>query len=90
MKTVHVIVEGRVQGVFFRDYTQRHAGQLNLKGWASNRPDGTVEVVISGHKKHIKAMIEWLHEGSPLSTVSAVQVEEILPIEKLSRFEIRY
>lgn len=90
MKTVHVIVEGRVQGVFFRDYAQRQARQLNLKGWARNLPDGTVEIVISGSEGKVDTMIEWFNTGSPLSVVSAVQVEEILPTEKLPLFEIRY
>lgn len=90
MKTVHIIVEGRVQGVFFRDYTQRQARNLKLKGWARNLPDGSVEIIISGSEPHVDAMIDWLHEGSPLAAVSAVNVEEILPTEKLTGFEIRY
>lgn len=90
MKTVHVIIEGRVQGVFFRDYAQRQAQKLNLKGWVSNRPDGTVEAVLCGTRQHVDKMIEWFSTGSPLSVVSAVNVEEILPTEKLSSFEIRY
>lgn len=90
MKTVHVIVEGRVQGVFFRDYAQRQAKLLNLKGWARNLPNGTVEVLISGTRDNVDAMVEWLNTGSPLSIVSSVSAEEVLPTEKLSRFEIRY
>lgn len=90
MKTVHVIVEGRVQGVFFRDYTLRQARNLKLKGWAKNLTDGSVEIIISGSEQHVDAMIDWLHEGSPLAVVSSVNVEEILPTEKLTGFEIRY
>jgi acylphosphatase len=90
MKTVHIIVEGRVQGVFFRDYTERQARLLNLKGWARNNPEGSVEVVISGSTTNVDDMIEWFHQGSPLSHVSAVHVEEIFPTEKLTTFTIRY
>lgn len=90
MKTVHIRVEGRVQGVFFRDYTQRQARNLKLKGWVRNLPDGSVEIIISGSEPHVEAMIDWLHEGSPLAVVSAVNVDEILPTEKLAGFEIRY
>ncbi len=89
-KTVHVIVEGRVQGVFFRDYTHRQAGRLKLKGWAGNLPDGSVEIVLSGPQEKVDAMIEWLQVGSPLSAVVSVNVEEILPTEELHSFTIRY
>lgn len=90
MKTVHAIVEGRVQGVFYRDYTLREAQRLNLKGWTRNRPEGTVEVVIAGTAEHVDAMIDWLQKGSPRAVVSAVHIEEILPTERLPSFEIRY
>lgn len=90
MKTIHVIVEGRVQGVFFRDYTQREARKRALKGWARNLPDGSVEVVLSGNPVQVDEMIDWLQTGSPLAVVSSVKVEEILPTEKMKPFEIRY
>ncbi|WP_136807474.1 acylphosphatase [Desulfosediminicola flagellatus] len=90
MKTVHVIVHGRVQGVFFRDYTQRKANLLELSGWVKNQPDGSVEALLSGMPKSIDTMIEWFQEGSPQSTVTAVTVDEVIPTEKLRGFEIRY
>lgn len=90
MKTVHVIIEGRVQGVFFRDYTQRQAKELKISGWVRNLPEGSVEAVLSGKTKNIDTMIEWFHKGSPLSIVKSVDVEEVLPIEEISGFEIRY
>ena len=90
MKTVHVIIEGRVQGVFFRDYARRQAHLLKLKGWIKNLPDGAAEVIMSGTSENIDAMIEWFHTGSPLSIVSSVQVDEVMPTEKLTKFEIRY
>ena len=90
MKTVHVIVSGRVQGVFFRDYTLRHAEELGVKGWVRNLPDGSVEAMVKGDNQDVNNMIEWFHTGSPLSTVTTVIADEILPTEKLSRFEIRY
>ncbi|MCK5226908.1 MAG: acylphosphatase, partial [Desulfobulbaceae bacterium] len=47
-KRYHVVVEGRVQGVFFRACTQEEALRLNLTGWVRNRPEGTVEALIEG------------------------------------------
>lgn len=90
MKTVHAIIEGRVQGVFFRDYTRRQARELGLKGWVKNLPNGSVEAIISGKKEKVKQMIEWFYTGSPMSVVTEVIIDEVLPTEKLSRFEIRY
>ncbi len=90
MKTVHVIVEGRVQGVFFRDYTQRKAKSLNLSGWVRNKSDGSIEVLLSGPPDSIDAMIDWFQEGSPQSRVTAVNVEEVILTEKLKGFEIVY
>lgn len=90
MKTLHIIVEGRVQGVFFRDYTRREAERLKLNGWVRNRPEGSVEVIVSGTARHVDQMVEWLQTGSPRAVVEAVEINEILPTEKLPRFEIRY
>lgn len=90
MKTLHVNVSGRVQGVFYRDYTQRQAESLSINGWIRNMPDGSVEAIISGKDSDVDKMVEWFHEGSPLSNVTAVHVEEVFPTEKLTGFEIRY
>lgn len=90
MKTVHVIVQGRVQGVFFRDYTQREANSLGLSGWVRNQPDGSVEALLSGRSESVDAMIEWFQDGSPQSTVTAVIVDEVIPTEKIKGFEIHY
>ncbi|WP_205749331.1 acylphosphatase [Desulfopila sp. IMCC35008] len=90
MKTVHIIVSGKVQGVFFRDYACRQAQHLGVSGWVKNLPNGSVEAMIKGRKSDVNRMIEWFHIGSPLSRVTEVRVDEVLPIEKLSNFEIRY
>ena len=90
MKATHIIVEGRVQGVFFRDYTRKQALQLNLTGWVRNLRDGSVEAVMCGSEDNISAMIEWLKEGSPLSRVDNLQREEIDSDEKHTTFKVRY
>lgn len=90
MKTLHINVRGRVQGVFYRDYSKRQADQLNISGWIRNVPDGSVEAVISGKDADVDQMLEWFHIGSPLSNVTSVCAEEVLPTEKLTKFQIRY
>lgn len=73
LRRVHVIVRGRVQGVFFREYTRRQAESLGLNGWVRNLPDGTVEAVVEGEAGKVAAMLAWLHTGSPQSAVTGVE-----------------
>ncbi len=86
----HVIVKGRVQGVFFRDYTQKKALHYRLTGWVRNLPDGTVETLLCGEKEMVGVMLTWLKQGPPQSMVSNVIVDDIDVNEKFSTFEIRY
>lgn len=81
-KTVRCIVAGKVQGVSFRAYTRREAQRLNLRGWARNLPDGSVEVVAGGEGGEVDALCGWLWEGSPYASVTQVEcfpAEEELP-----------
>jgi len=89
-KRVHVIVEGRVQGVFFRAYTSDEAKKLNLAGWVRNRTDGSVEAIVEGDAESIDTMLRWFYQGSPGSRVTEVHVQEESPIGDSSTFEIHY
>jgi len=89
-KRAHVIVEGRVQGVFFRAFTRDEAVRLGLYGWVRNRPDGTVEAVIEGEKNGVEQMLQWFHQGSPNSHVEKVHVTEEPPVGDSRTFEIHY
>ena len=90
MKMAHVIVEGLVQGVCFRDYTQRQAFILNLTGWVRNLSNGTVETVFSGTDQNRAKMLEWLKQGSPRSRVDNLIIDTVESDEKFAGFEIRY
>ncbi|KJR96436.1 MAG: hypothetical protein VR65_28335 [Desulfobulbaceae bacterium BRH_c16a] len=90
MKMTHVIVEGHVQGVFFRSYTERQASLLNLNGWVRNIGNGTVEAMFAGADKDVAAMLEWLKIGSPGSRVDNLRVETVDSDEKVTSFEVRY
>jgi acylphosphatase len=90
MKTTHVIVEGRVQGVCFRDYTYRQALQLNLSGWVRNKADGSVETMFSGTENDVQSMLDWLWQGSPRSRVDRIRTREVTSLENSTTFEIRY
>lgn len=72
---IRCIVTGRVQGVWFRYYTQQEAERLGLNGWAKNQADGSVEVVAVGETHQLEQLHQWLHQGSPKSTVNSVSYE---------------
>ena len=89
-KRIHVIVQGRVQGVFFRAYTKEEADRLGLVGWVRNRHDGAVEALIEGEAAAVDRMIDWLHQGSPMATVVRVQVTEEEAVGEHRDFAIKY
>jgi len=70
----HIFVSGRVQGVFFRDHTQRWASSLNLTGWVRNIRDGRVEALAEGDKEKVEELISRLKEGPPSAQVDKVDV----------------
>jgi acylphosphatase len=72
IETVHVVISGRVQGVWFRGWTCEQARDLGLSGWVRNRRDGTVEAVFSGDADAVRRMIERCHEGPPAARVDSV------------------
>lgn len=90
MKTVQVRVEGRVQGVFFRDSTRRQAQARGLTGWVRNCADGSVEAVVSGPETAVETLLDWFQEGPPHALVTAVKVEAITPPREFPDFQIRY
>ena len=90
VKRVHVIVEGRVQGVFFRAFTKDEAVRLGLSGWVRNRSDGSVEALVEGESTAVDKMLQWFHQGSPHSVVDRVSITEEPPVGDSGTFEIHY
>ena len=71
---LYALARGRVQGVYFRAFVQRHAQALGLSGWARNMPDGaSVEVVAEGPRASLEALLAQLRRGPPGSRVDAVE-----------------
>ncbi len=90
MITKHILVEGKVQGVFFRDYTRQESLRNHLTGWVRNLPNGSVEAIIRGEEKNIGKILLWLEQGSPHSRVDRVIIEDFDCNEIFSTFEIHY
>jgi len=73
-KRAHVFIAGRVQGVYFRSYTQDMAESLGLTGWVRNTRDGRVEALFEGEKEAVRDMVEWCRKGSPSARVASIEV----------------
>ena len=72
---IHILVSGRVQGVFFRYSALRKAQQLGLVGYAKNLNDGRVEIVAEGGKANLMSLLDWAHQGPSHAYVSGVEVK---------------
>lgn len=75
IKSVRVVIEGRVQGVWYRGWTVERATSLALSGWVRNRSDGSVEALFSGPTATVETMIAACRIGPPAACVSRLSVE---------------
>lgn len=69
---VRLVIEGRVQGVWFRDSTRRQAIRSGVTGWVKNRYDGAVEVLAEGPEDKVKELATWCHHGPSAARVTSV------------------
>jgi acylphosphatase len=85
----YVRLTGRVQGVFFRAWTQQQAQRLGVAGWIRNCPDGSVEAKLAGEEEAVGQLIDRMREGPPGAEVDHVEVEDVAT-EVFDRFEVRH
>lgn len=83
-----LVVRGRVQGVFFRDSVREKADNEGVSGWAANRSDGSVEVVLEGPAHAVQEVTAYCHHGPGSARVESVEEHEEPP-EGLDGFRIR-
>jgi len=88
--SAHLIVRGRVQGVFFRAFTREVAVSLGLRGWVRNLPDGTVEALFEGDRKDIEQAVARCYEGPPASHVTDIDIEWGAYRGEFESFTIKY
>jgi acylphosphatase len=74
-----ILVDGRVQGVWFRDSANREAASLGIAGSARNLHDGRVELVAEGPSDKVDQFVAWAHAGPPRAVVTSVSVEDETP-----------
>lgn len=86
----HLLIKGRVQGVFYRGFTRDLAIYHGLKGWVKNLSDGSVEAVFEGDKADIEQAIRSCHSGPPGALVYDIDVEWEDYQGDLREFQVRY
>lgn len=86
----HLLISGRVQGVFYRTFTEDVAHLLGLKGWVKNRNDGNVEAVFEGKKEDIESAIRSCYKGPPAAKVNNIDVKWEIFKGEFDTFSVRY
>lgn len=74
MPTVHLIVSGKVQGVFFRANAKDLADEIGITGWVKNCEDGNVEAMAQGSEEQLQKFVEWCKKGPPKAIVTDVKI----------------
>ena len=83
-----IVVTGRVQGVWFRESTRQAAERHGVAGWARNRPDGSVEIVVEGPEEAVEALVRFCSTGPRNARVEEIRVTPEEP-EGLVGFVVR-
>jgi acylphosphatase len=86
----HVMISGRVQGVFFRAETRDAARRYGVAGWVRNTRDGRVEAVLEGNSEDVEKMIQWCRSGPPQARVENVEVDHQDYRGEFDSFSIRH
>ncbi|MDD5276573.1 MAG: acylphosphatase [Methylovulum sp.] len=89
MRRVKVLVSGRVQGVYFRVFTQNKAKHFAIKGSVRNLPDGRVEIIAEAEHLMIEKFIKWCHKGPVTARVDQLEISDLSSDEALTSFEIK-
>ncbi len=89
IRKVKILVSGRVQGVYFRLFTQNKAKHFAVKGSAQNLPDGRVEIIAEAENLAIEKFIKWCHRGPITARVDDVEIIELEHGQLLTSFEIK-
>ncbi len=90
MKTLKIIVKGKVQGVFFRAFVKGIADKTDLKGWVRNLGDGSVEIRAQGSAEQLQELIQKCYQGSPHSVVESLQKDFIETDEVFEGFAVKH
>jgi acylphosphatase len=90
MTAKHILIKGKVQGVFFRKNTKQVATDLNINGWVKNTDDGDVEILAQATEHAIEEFIHWCKQGPPKADVKGVEIKDINVDDDVKSFSIKY
>ncbi|HIG97956.1 TPA: acylphosphatase [Candidatus Woesearchaeota archaeon] len=89
-KRIHALVKGKVQGVFYREFTRREAEPLGVTGFVRNLKDGTVEITAEGEERQLKEFEKKFRKGPLMAFITGVDVKEEPATGEFEGFDIRY
>jgi len=87
MPTVHILIQGKVQGVFYRASAKKKADEAGIVGWVKNTHAGHVEILAKGNKSALETFVNWCKQGPPKAIVTQLRVTE-KEEEHFTAFEI--
>ena len=85
----HILLNGKVQGVFFRVETRSAANKRNVTGWVRNTSECKVEAIFEGNQEDVEKMIEFCKRGPPAAQVTKIDVQWEEYTEEFKAFKIR-
>ncbi|MEM0989881.1 MAG: acylphosphatase [Pseudomonadota bacterium] len=88
-RALEAVISGRVQGVWYRGWTEGQAKRLGLSGWVRNNPDGTVSALFAGPAGDVANMLALCWQGPDSAEVSGVATREVTTVPPLTVFQIR-
>jgi acylphosphatase len=77
--TRHLLIRGRVQGVWYRESMRQEADRLDIKGWVRNRSDGSVEAIVQGTAGAVEQIVTWCRRGPEHASVARIDIDERIP-----------
>lgn len=80
MSTLHLLIKGKVQGVFYRATAKEKAEECHVTGWVKNTATGNVETVVTGEEEKLQQFIQWCKQGPPRAEVTEVKISPIVEI----------
>ncbi len=88
VKSVYILISGRVHGVGFRYFALNKAEGLEITGWVKNTPDGKIEIEASGEPNNLGVFIDWMKNGPSRAIIKTFSVSDILPERTFTQFTI--
>lgn len=88
MATIHLIIQGKVQGVFYRVSARKKAVEMGINGWVKNTPERHVEIIAQGTNEQLQKLIEWCRQGPSKARVDHIITTEKTDDEHFDEFKI--